>query len=755
MEKYNYEEAKKLVLAKTENERKSCLISLSKLLNRGITEEETTKFENKIFDALYTKYAYSTICDFLKELGFHDDEEYNKAIGLCMKYLNIVKYENQIIETKISEREHLQYLLRRKPTDAELTKYARNMIFLRENESLGRSGGADCHPGLEADRNYKIYMQGKDEALKRAKSRYASLSTYDKSFYGTTYGAPRWSEIEKDDGIDFGFLDILYTEHNHVKEENMPKTYHKYFSEVDDKKRKIERYDNANSLDKIKMRLKGEALIEVTEEEVDRIGNCYFLQYRNLDICVLKEEDLKSVKQIPTSPGDSVGPLEPERTISTPVFKEKISWKRYGFETNPQFGDLWTVVEYIGNGLYKDTITGKIFSYGIRENEAKERVEELREHPLGITISWDTTNSDRNRPNLIHVDEPLPLNPKMAAEISKTKRVRLYVTEMIDTLEENARKIIEEKYGSKVQEEQLPADLVSETNSEQPSNNTEDEINEVLEESKPINSEEEVEYIENEDEKEIVLKKVRENPQIYRTIDGKYRKDPDVALEAVIMDGLLLEFVSEKLKNEETIVKPALESNPMALKFASSLFKNDFNTVMYCVKRCGMSLQYASPNMRRNPEIVLEAVRQDGLAIEFADSILFEGKQNKNIIMEAVTENGRALKYVRQFKDDRDIVLKAVRQNGLAITFADSKYFDDEEIVLIVLNQPQCRHLVTFISERLQNDLNFMKKLGEIDRSYLRYASPEIKDLLRIELLKSTVDSLGSEEIENNNGKSR
>jgi len=356
---------------------------------------------------------------------------------------------------------------------------------------------------------------------------------------------------------------------------------------------------------------------------------------------------------------------------------------------------------------------------------------------------------------LVHVDEPIPLNPKMAEEISKTERLRLYVKETIDTFEENARKIIEEKYGSKVQETQLTATLVSKTNMEQTPNDIEDKPSEIVEEPKPINNEEEIEYIENEDEKEDVLKKVRENPQIYKTIDGKYRKDPDVALEAMIMDGLLLEYVSEKLKNEETIVKPALESNPMALKFASNLFKNDFNTVMYCVKRCGISLQYASPNMRRNPKIVLEAVRQDGLAIEFADSGLFEDKQNKDIVMEAVYENGRALKYVMQFKGERDVVLEAVKQNGIAITFADSKYFDDEEIVLITLSQPQCKYLVTFIPERLQSDLNFMKRLGEIDRSYLKYASPEIKDLLRIELLKSAVDSLDNEDIENNNGRSR
>ena len=245
-----------------------------------------------------------------------------------------------------------------------------------------------------------------------------------------------------------------------------------------------------------------------------------------------------------------------------------------------------------------------------------------------------------------------------------------------------------------------------------------------------------------EKEKEEILKKVRENSEIYKKIEGKYRNDLDIALEAVIMDGLLLEFVTEKLKNDVKIVKLALESNPMALKFAGSTFKNDFDTVMYCVKRCGMTLKYASPNMRRNSEIVLEAVRQNDLAIEFANPELFEEKQNKNIVLEAVAKNGRNLKFFNQFKDDRDVVLTAVKQNGVSIAFADSKYFDDEEIVLIVLSQPECRYLINFISERLYDDIEFMKKLMQIDRNYLKYASSEVKDLLRIELLKLAADSL-------------
>ena len=205
----------------------------------------------------------------------------------------------------------------------------------------------------------------------------------------------------------------------------------------------------------------------------------------------------------------------------------------------------------------------------------------------------------------------------------------------------------------------------------------------------------EEQYIEDEDEKGAILKKIRKNPESFKTIDEKYRKDFDVALEAVIMDGLLLEFVSEKLKSNEKIVKSAIESNPLALEFASSIYKNDFDTVMYCVKRCGMTLKFASPKMKK----------------------------------------------------EREIVLEAVKQNALSILYADKRFWDDEEIVLMALSQRKERRLIRIVSKRLTSDLKFMKKLCEIDKYFINYAEDNIKDILRIELALSNVVSEEYKEI--------
>ena len=61
----------------------------------------------------------------------------------------------------------------------------------------------------------------------------------------------------------------------------------------------------------------------------------------------------------------------------------------------------------------------------------------------------------------------------------------------------------------------------------------------------------------------------------------------DFVLNKVKQDGIVLEFASERLKDNEEIVKEA-------------------------VKQYGLALEYASEELQNNEEIVMEAVKQYG-----------------------------------------------------------------------------------------------------------------------------------------------
>lgn len=234
--------------------------------------------------------------------------------------------------------------------------------------------------------------------------------------------------------------------------------------------------------------------------------------------------------------------------------------------------------------------------------------------------------------------------------------------------------------------------------------------------------------------KEEAFAKIRKDCHSFKKLVPKFKGDKQIALEAVVMDGMLLKYTSEELKNDEEVVKAAINSNSMSLEFTSNRIKDNETLVMNAVSRCGLSLEFASPNMKRNYDIVLEAVKNNGLALAFAHIT------DENIVLEAVRQNGLSLKYAKGYQDNRQIVLEAIKQNGLAIKYADKKYLSDKEIMLEVVSQKPSCYLVAFAPESLRNSRDFMTKACEIDSSLIKYATPELRDLLRIDMIYNFVD---------------
>lgn len=755
---------------------------LGDLFRREPTEKELNDFLN-------TMYAYandwkSDRFEVRKNISFYLDSilpsyaDKNKADSACQSYISAISHEIELVKKKPEVKERLKKMLRKEPTDEELTKYAENNLFLEENEP--GINEPDCYVVFEAESRFKSFSGNRKEALKKAKTRYDRLSFSERLKIGNLF-EPNWSEMEEDMAINEDFLNAIY---NGIRKQmdvrfTLLSEEQVFGRKTIDVIRKIGPQCEASDLALLSEcycasnKAHVWSTLSSLEKDERDFGNykrgvstvsskgTLFVQRANIEHAVRPIMSYSDISDI----SDSVvrgenGILEVEygeypQYAASPSLgkmfdrelsngKLKTTGKTYQLEIGPKPVEEF---EYDGKKYVR-------FIYSRRSDKVLSNGQKVGPQPFGMDYKYEYVWLEV-LPIKWYVDEKSKLLISKTV-LSSGVRFKRNSMEYDGDFEDTQMYMFLNGYFARDIIPSTVHEIKQEKNDIEDSNDLESKDEKiatyVMDEEEVLFSEYEDmedEYIE--DEKEAVLKKVRENPEIYRTIDGKYRKDPDVALEAVIMNGLLLEFVSEKLKYDEKIVKAALESNPMALQFASSLFKNDFDTVMYCVKRCGMALEFASPNMKRNPEIVLEAVKQDGRAIEFVDSELFRKKQNKNIVLEAAKNNGRILKFVKEFSDDRDVVLLSVRQNGLAIQFADKKFFDDDEIVLTVLSQPHCKHLIMFVSDRLKGDFEFMKKLCEIDRDYFKkYASGEVRDLLAMELLRSISDFLKSEDDTNN-----
>ena len=86
--------------------------------------------------------------------------------------------------------------------------------------------------------------------------------------------------------------------------------------------------------------------------------------------------------------------------------------------------------------------------------------------------------------------------------------------------------------------------------------------------------------------------------------------DRDVVLKAVREDGFALARAPVSFRSDEEIVRAAVGQAPRALKYASAELRANRELVLECVKREGLALHGASAELGTDPEVVEAAMAQ-------------------------------------------------------------------------------------------------------------------------------------------------
>ena len=73
----------------------------------------------------------------------------------------------------------------------------------------------------------------------------------------------------------------------------------------------------------------------------------------------------------------------------------------------------------------------------------------------------------------------------------------------------------------------------------------------------------------------------------------------EFVLSAVRQKGWVLEYASERLKDDKEVVLTAVKKDGNALCFASERLKDDKEVVLTAVKDYGSALKYASPGIQK------------------------------------------------------------------------------------------------------------------------------------------------------------
>ena len=224
------------------------------------------------------------------------------------------------------------------------------------------------------------------------------------------------------------------------------------------------------------------------------------------------------------------------------------------------------------------------------------------------------------------------------------------------------------------------------------------------------------------DDKEIMLKAVKQNPYSLKYASEKLRDDKEVVLESVKRAGSTLKYASNELKGDKEVVLSAAKISESSLKYASDELKRDRKFVLEAVNSSGLVLGYVDDDFKKDREVVLAAIRSYGTALGYADKSF---RKDKNIVLEAVRKNGYALEFASdELKKDRDIVAAATNTSYSLLKYADKELKNNQDFMLEEIKYNPNSY--EFVSKELKKDPQFMLKVIEIRNISIGNISEEL-----------------------------
>ena len=168
-----------------------------------------------------------------------------------------------------------------------------------------------------------------------------------------------------------------------------------------------------------------------------------------------------------------------------------------------------------------------------------------------------------------------------------------------------------------------------------------------------------------------------------------------------------------EFQDDEEIVNVAVKKNGLALEFASSRLQNNYNMVMTAVSKNGLALQFASKELRSNFEIVNAAVKSNGLALQYASNEL---KNNRDVVLNAIKSNGLSFRYAsRDIINEKEVILEALNNINCYLNWEDDimkfipdKFYNDKDIMMLMLDINTCS--VYYASDKLLHNKTYLKK---------------------------------------------
>ena len=246
-------------------------------------------------------------------------------------------------------------------------------------------------------------------------------------------------------------------------------------------------------------------------------------------------------------------------------------------------------------------------------------------------------------------------------------------------------------------------------------------------------------------DREIVLTAISNNGSALRYASPELQNDYEMILLAVKKDGLILQLINEELRNDRNIILNAIDNTDdeergcrsdydetQAFCLASASLQADRSFVLDAVKINGLVLQFVNEIFLNDYEIIYEAVKNTAEALAYVSD---KFRNKREIILAAASnhegDESKVFKYASpEFYDDREIILKSILSGKLTLAYASDNIKDDYEIVLAAVKKwPQ---EFIYASENLRNNREVLAEMFQSEmlctETILAYLNDTLRD---------------------------
>lgn len=191
------------------------------------------------------------------------------------------------------------------------------------------------------------------------------------------------------------------------------------------------------------------------------------------------------------------------------------------------------------------------------------------------------------------------------------------------------------------------------------------------------------------------------------------RKDFDIGLAAISFSGYNIRNACDELKKDKRISLYAL-NNGASMLCLDGIFKDDKEIVMEAVRSNGCNLKHVVPPLNKDLEVITRAVESNGDALEYIPFKKY--RADKGLVIKAIKSSRQA--YVFDYihptlRKDKDFMLQAIEVYSTENAFAPLEG-SKRGLYQSWSNDIEMSYLVKIIHRDLLRDKKFISKAAEI-----------------------------------------